>query len=694
MKRLAKSAALLWMLAGAGAGAQDSPPGYAGVDLFRMPQVAAAELQAARLIAAGNPAAAAGILDQLARGYPQAARLLGYKAMIAAMQGRDEDAFAALSAAAAAGLDDLDERLSRPPLSRIADDPLVQALRAAAPAPKPAPEPPAPRRIDAGEALVDKTNTYWSGRDGRLIARFEMLTAMRRFQIRDGALEEPYKTLQSWVARGRAAGTVGDLYDNRDAGHSALARRMPTQMSHVVYSDAAKAAGLHYGLNTQILFDRVTIGNSSTAIERNMWRSQPRLALTTPEGALRLWQLYARNHIYVFPEHRDHDPRTPPAGATGNDARPGHGDLFPANTPYMLISQGSSGSDRPILEALRAILAALKPEVKTFLEERNMIAPTAQMIFRRGQQDIETDEDYLSPRAHPSVFDPARSQVGRMIAMANALELKEIPPVVRLQVEREGQTGAVPGLLGADGPADERLFDTPSAIARVWRGAGHERRYLVGTPDVKDPNGRPLRFFWIVTQGDAANVSITPLDDAATRAEIVIRWGGEAPEAARPDITSPRVDIAVIADNGEFSAPAFFSVLYPAHENRVYEPAPDGGMRLVSVDHVQPQRGPYVDPAVWPGRDWRDDLDYAADGRLLGWTRSRGEARERFTHDGLLVRETDEAGRPVSAEEVAYRIEPDGRGFPTMVASPTGALHAYRYDGPDDRFGERADKPG
>lgn len=695
MRRAAQAAALVWLLAAPAAAAAGAPPGYGGVALFDMPALAAAETQAGRIAAGGNPAGALQIIDQLSARYPLAARLLADKATLEALLDREGDAFASLSAAIAAGLTELDALLARPPLNRIADDPLVEAMRAAAPAPPAPPAPPPPRRLDTGEALVDESNTYWNAGLRRLVASFEMMDAMRRFQIRDGKIEEPYKTLQSWVARGRAAGNVGDLYDNRDNGHSVLSRRKPTQISHVVYSPAAKAAGLNYGLNTQILFDHITIGNSSTAITGRIWRSQPRLALTSPDGPVGLWRLYANNHLYVFPEHRDHDPVTPRPGATGADAKPGHGDLFPANTPYMLISQGSSGSDRPILEALRAALAALTPEVKDFLRERNLVAPMLQQMFRRGQRGVETDADYLSPRAHPPVFDPAQINVGRMIVNANALKAEEIPPLVRLRVESE-QADGVENLLGADRPADERLFDTPSAIARLWRGAGYERRYVVGTAGTADPNGRALKFHWVVTQGDAAHVSITPLDEAGTRAEIVMNWAGPAPEALRPDIASPRVDIAVIADNGAaLSAPAFFSMLYPAHETRVYEPAPAGGMRLAAIDHVVPARdGPYVDPMIWPLRDWRDDLDYDAEGRLLGWTRTRAKAETRFTPDGLLVRETDEAGRPVSAEEVAYRIERDRRGFPLLAEVPTGVLHAYRYDGPDDMIGERAGNPG
>lgn len=685
-------------LPGVSATADDAAPpapGYSGVGLFRMPALVAAEREAARLAASGELAGAASLLDQLAARFSGAARLQADRAVVAAAMGEDDAAFDALARAVALGLTDLDALLARPPLDRLATEPRVEALSAAAPAPNAGAVPPPPTRVDTGEALVSTANTYWSAPDGRLVARFEMLEAMRRFQIRDGKLEGPFKTLQSWVARGRAAGNVGDLYDNRDGGHSPLSRRKPTQISNVVYSDEAKAAGVHYGLNTQILFNRITIGNSSTAITGGVWRSQPRLALTSPDGAAQLWRLYAANHIYVFPEHRDHDPVTPPKGATGSEAKPGHGDLFPANTPYMLISQGSSGSDRPVLEALRAILAAFRPDVKTFLAERDLIAPMVQQLFRRGQKGIVDDAAYLAPAAHPVVFDPDRIEIGRMIALANALKTGDIPPVVVIQVEEEEIGDGIAGLLGADSAADERLFDSPSAIARLWRGAGYVRRYVIGTKGTIDPNGRALKFHWRVTQGDSERITIRPLDEAGTRAEITIRWGGPAPETLRPDITSPRVDIAVIADNGvELSAPAFFSMLYPSHETRVYEGAGDAA-RLVSVDHgANSRERRYIDPMVWPRRDWSDALDYDAEGRLLGWTRSRRDSETRFTADGLLVRETDAEGRPLRAEAIEYRVEAARPGVPALVETPTGREFLYEYDGPADRLGEAVAAPG
>jgi len=42
----------------------------------------------------------------------------------------------------------------------------------------------------------------------------------------------------------------------------------------------------------------------------------------------------------------------------------GWGDLFQVNTPYLVISQGSSGTDQPFLRAFVSAAAALQPETQ------------------------------------------------------------------------------------------------------------------------------------------------------------------------------------------------------------------------------------------------------------------------------------------------------------------------------------------
>src|SRR5690606_6503021 len=225
-----------------------------------------------------------------------------------------------------------------------------------------------------------------------------------------------HRLLARLYARGLAAGNWGDLYENRDRGHSRLRLERHPQLTEVVYAGAVRRAGLDQGPAGRLLFTAPLIGNSSTALTGGpFWRPLPRLMLTAGEEAsARLFQDYLAGQIHVYPEHRDHDPE--------------RGDLLPANTPYYIVSQGSSGSDRPHLEALAMILAAFRPDTKRRLVETGLLAPTVQMVYRRSQVPVRTRADYLSGIAHPSAFARERIDLARAVALANAITPGDIPP--------------------------------------------------------------------------------------------------------------------------------------------------------------------------------------------------------------------------------------------------------------------------
>ena len=658
---------ILTLPAGPAPAQETAAPGFAGAPVFEMPRLTEALSGALLRLRAGDVAGAGATLEALVERYPEAWSLQTARAVAAALAGEPDRAAAALLEAYRLGAPGLGTALGRPPLAALADDPRLAGLRDR---PKPDPAPlPDPALVKAGQAPVGPGNTGWDPTAARLVARFSFPPILKTHAFLDRPPPGPLADLQQLVARGFAAGNVGDLYDNRDGGHSRLPIGRREQLAHVVYSAEARAAGIHYGLNTQILFEAPTFGNSSTAISGSVWRSQPRLALTSPGGAARLWQLYSSNHLYVFPEHADHDP----------PAEGGRGDLLPANTPYVLISQGSSSSDRPHLQAIRAILAAFARDTKARLIEERLIAPMLQQVFRRGQKAIAGDPAaYMSGRAHPSAFRGEDIDLATMIRLAQALRPETIPPMVRLALRRESK----PGPVFAD-RLGERLFDTPGAIARVWRGAAAIRVYEIEA-QAKDPNGRKLGFHWRILRGDPGRIRIEPLDETGARVRVTLGWHEPSPVPGRPEIPSARVDIAVFADNGaELSAPAFFSMLYPAHQDRRF----DAG-RLSAIDH-RADRKTYVDPLIWPRRDWQDRFLRNAEGRTIGWTRQGpvGPARF-FTAHGLEVLETGPDGRPARARRVTYPVSRDRSGGLQVTETPAEARFRYRYAGPDDRIGK------
>ena len=361
-------------------------------DLFAMPRIAEASRTALETAQAGDLPAAAAQLDALMAAHPgiglsrPTARRSPCSRAIPRRRGP--------ASCARRGFPGLGAYLADPLFAPLAGDPELAAL-AASPAAPPAPTA-AP--VAGGTALVSGANTAWDPAAERLEARFAFPDRPEAPVLPPTPKVAAWDILREHAQRGRAAGNHGDLYDNRDRGHSPLDPAAHPQVTAIAYSDAARAAEVDYGLNDSLGFGRVTFGNSSTALTGGpLWRSLPRYAMTRPDGTgpLRLWQNASANQLYVYPAHKDYG------------AKPG--DLFPANTPYILVSHGSSGSDQPFLDAVAMILAAFRPDTKARLAEENLIVPTVQMVFRRSLQNVRSRDDYFSAAAHPAAFERTTS---------------------------------------------------------------------------------------------------------------------------------------------------------------------------------------------------------------------------------------------------------------------------------------------
>ena len=392
--------------------------------------------------------------------------------------------------------------------------------------------------------------------------------------------------LRRWFSDGSAAGNIGDLYDNRDRGHSRLQLNQFPQLAAVTYAPSAVERSMDFGLQTHLLFDRVTFGNSSTAAGGGAWRSNPRQIYMRPGGPAALYHQYRANHLYVYPEHKDHDP-----GHNGIGG--GHGDVIPANTPYIITSQGSSGSDRAFLRAIACTLAAFDPQTKQALARHGLLMPTVQMILRRCYRGIDSDEDYRTGRAHPTVFEESGLNVDAMIEMAHDMRGDALPPFVQIAVIAESAP-----VLGRDFfeiDETQKLFDTPAAIARVFRTTDHVYRMVVAAAGT-DVHGRELSYHWAVLRGDAERITITLRNASGTHVEIKVAYHGRRPIEAGSPMASNRVDIGVFVTNGvHSSAPAIVSINTLDCERRTY--STDG--RILEVDY---EAGVvHVEVKDWPG---------------------------------------------------------------------------------------------
>jgi hypothetical protein len=604
----------------------------------------------AELFARGEYEKAAKLLEQAVQRIPQDFNAHYNLACALARLGKTEEAMVHLQKAVELGFRDAKHVEGDEDLANLRNDPRFVALL------KKAAEPLTVRpegwkyRVEPavakdGQVVVGETNTAWDGR----FNIFRSLLKIDKEATAAKPIAEGYgkagDLLRQWAKEGTAAGNAGDLYDNHDSGHSRMNFKTFPQLTCITFSPEAQKRQLHHGLQRFFFYNGVCIGNSSTALTSGpLWRCQGRLAVTQPGVPLLLYLQYVGNHLYLYPVHVDNNPGHNGAGGKG------YGDCLPANMPYLILSQGSSGSDIVFLDTLAATLAAFRPEVKRELIASGTLMPALQMIFRTSNRVLAKPEDYLTGKAHPTAFQGSQVDAEKMVTLAHAITSEVLPPMVRIKVLEEDQA-----VLGRDyfdvGPR-ERLFDTPCAVARIVKSTKYERRMVVSAEGSKDLHGKPLQFHWVVLRGDENKIHIRKLNAEGSQAELLVGYHERRPIAPGSPRESNRVDIGVFVHNGVyFSAPAFICFYTLDNEKRVY----DEKHRIRVVDYTDPAvRDNYVDPLLDFRKDWRDEYRYADDGTLLGWTRIRGEKREGFTAAGQLVLEKDAAGRPAKTSPVRY----------------------------------------
>ena len=597
-------------------------------------------------------------------------------AAIYAKRGENDDCVRTLKRAQELGFRDVTFLERDPDLASVRKHPEFANLVAEAKKPYERPVP-KPASLKFGVALVGSENAVWDESTNLVRTTFDWKGPNKSLVIIKEHGEVGRK-LWKWYSEKTAAGNYGDLYDNCDKDHSNLDYAKFPQIFRIEYQPEL-GRDIPCGLQNRILHGGVVIGNSSTAMTGGPhWRSNPRSAYVTQTSMAALVSQYFHNHLYVYPEHMDYDP-------VQNGKSSGSGDVYPANTPYLLISQGSSYTDQPFLDVLACMLAAFRPEVKKLLVERGWIAPTLQQIFRSNYQTVEKPDDYLTGVAHPTVFDGKLIDPLKMIEATHAMTVDTIPPLVRIRVEKQDQA-----IVGSDyfevGIYDENLFDTPCAIARIGRSVKYRRQMTVSARDSVDANKKPLRFAWVVLRGDESLIKIEPLDKSGSRAELTVAWHPRRKIHPKSDMESNRVDIGVFAHNGsEWSAPAFVTWYFLDNEDRDY----DEKQRIRSVSyHGGTDSGNYTDPLVQTPKTWKDTYRYTDDGRLIGWTRTlRSQEPEQFTPEGKLVIEKDDKGRPLAAKSVVYITRPDESGRPILVQLPGDDIWRYTYASPDDLIG-------
>ena len=521
---------------------------------------------------------------------------------------------------------------------------------------------------------IHATNTTWEFNVGafQTFLQFIRPDAAKIAELAEAYQGPAQEAVIGWLKENQASGNFGDLYLNRDDGHSALDVTHFPGLTPVRYGAEMKTRNLHTGLPNG-LFDFPVIGNASVALTAGpMWRSLPRAIQTSPALPILTFQLMLSNQSWFYPAHRDYTPED--------------GDLFLANMPYFVTSLGSSYTDQPFMQAFAGAMAALRPETKQALVQRKMLAPVLQMAFRATQKTVKKPEDYLTGAAHPAVFDAANLDAEAMVRLAHALTPDTLPPLVMLRTVADAKTES--GIDFFD-LRPEGLFDTPFAIARVVRGVLTRDRTMTIEAVAGGMPTQPT-FIWTVLQGDEKKITIKPLTPNASRVEITVGYHGfyhpTLPDGSQALSTS-RVDIGCFVKAGDYySPPSIVSFGYLASEERVYR---DDG-KIQSVDYSNSARR-YADPALTLPKNWKDTYEYDARGRLKGWSRTRnmGGTPERFTYAGHKALLFDKLDRPTRACAMQYLPRQQNENMPpTLSTAEMTQQFIYTYANDNDLIGK------
>lgn len=367
-------------------------------------------------------------------------------------------------------------------------------------------------------------------------------------------------------ASGKAAGNKGDLYDNRDALHVNFCNDWTPNpdcpQSHSLFPQVSWRSSSAGRATTPTGEPTLGQASYSGSVEGSIKHSIPYDMYKNQSGADTLYRLYTNNNLYAYPSLVEESFL---GGSYDAGALSGTNGFDPAteniaNTPYVISSKqicdcgagtlrvhDASGSDLPFMELGFAGLAAFKPDVKRSLIQKGMLMPTLQAMIRYAHRSVSSDESYLTSPVHQGMYmahyleggsiKPAFNS-GKLVDTVNNLSLSDVPPVVKLSIVSES--------FGAE----EKLFDTPGAIARIVSLNSGSKTMAISAEGTTDAAGsKDFDYKFVVLGGKATKAKVS-------------QEGSKATIAFNPD-SAGRIDVAVFArkpGGRYYSAPAMVSV--------------------------------------------------------------------------------------------------------------------------------------
>ena len=320
-------------------------------------------------------------------------------------------------------------------------------------------------------------------------------------------------------------GNTGDLYMNRDVGHSRPKLSLFPGITEVKFDMEGVQRNMASGI-PNVCFPYPLFGNCSQAfVAGPFWRSMPRaIASVNLPSLLAMQKLYLSNQIWFFPSNVD----TPPLGK--------HGDVFHSLVPFFVTTAGRSWSDIPYLHAAMLASRSLPRDTKQVAVQRSLFAPTIITLLKKSLKDVVTEDDYISSKAHPTAMPPGGIDTNKLVEIASSLKPAAIPPLVTVTAESVSEI--------TDTGRSELLYATPFAWSFVLNAPERKRVFVL-----KAKGAEKMRF--ARTHGTEAQAKVVPIGRDGAVIEL---------DAAKIN-PSNRVDIAVFGRNPKtgWGAPAFVS---------------------------------------------------------------------------------------------------------------------------------------
>ena len=324
-----------------------------------------------------------------------------------------------------------------------------------------------------------------------------------------------------------SGGNTGDLYMNRDGGHSMLTVTNWPGLTPVRLDSEGRQRGADLDF-PNMNFPYPVFGNCSRALTAGpYWRSLPRALMTSESYRIStMAKFYLSNQFWVFPAVDDYNMTTN-----------GHGDVFMSVTPYWIATKGRSYSDQYYLRAALEASKSFHPNVKHELVSKGLLAPTIQAIIRKSLRSVKSPEEYLSPKAHPTCFPPSALDMDRLKKIASSMKTAQIPPVATIAM-------VAPENVEYSGSLPELTYATPCAWAFVLRAAKPERNFII-----KARGGEEYEFALVHDELEAGRLERLSADAV----KVTIDKTKLSP--------TNRVDMAVFAKNAksDWGAPAYVS---------------------------------------------------------------------------------------------------------------------------------------